>query len=679
MTRACAVVTCLIVSCGPGSGRVPEIPPGGKLVHIERVEQEAEPRTDRCLAPYLWVPGSGDVEGLPLESSSARIEIAGVIARVTVTQVFRNGGEVPIEAEYVFPGSTRAAVHGMRMRIGERTVEARIEERKKAKATYEAAKTEGKVASLLEQERRNVFTMRVANIMPGARIEVELEYSELLVPEDGTYELVYPTVVAPRYGGGASPVDDLWIETPYTPEGEPEPYDVSVDVALETGIPFMDLSSPSHDLDVEILSDTAARARPAGPAGNRDFVLRYRLADEAIETGLIVDDEGGGGTFAVMLEPPPRPRPDQVTPREYIFVMDVSGSMSGFPIEVAKALMRELLAGLGPEERFVLFAGSSFRLSDEPLPATGANVEMALDVVDNAPAGGGTELMQALENAYAVPRTDRTSRTIVVVTDGFVGVEAESYKLVRESLGRAGVFAFGIGTSVNRDLIEGLARAGMGEPFVVLDEGSAMEEARRFRSYIDSPVLTGVSVAFEGMSVHDVLPDPAAVPDVLASRPVVLVGRYVGEPAGRIVLRGRSAGGDFERSIEVAKGSPGTAPLRALWARRWVDLYEDELKMHPGDPSLEKSVIGLGLSHSLLTSLTSFVAVDSEVVNKMKKLEKVDQPLPMPEGVSSSAVGGGDADADGIPDGADSCPFDPEVYNGIDDADGCPDQGKVEI
>lgn len=680
MRRALFVAVCLVGACGGGSAKVVEVPKN--VVHIERVEEEGEPRTDRSLAPYLWVPGEG--EGVPLESTRAEVQITGVIARVVVTQVFRNGGDVPIEAEYVFPGSTRAAVHGMRMRIGERVVEAKIEEKKQAKVIFETAKSEGKVASLLQQERRNVFSMRVANIMPGARIEVELEYSELLVPEEGVYELVYPTVVGPRYGGGANPVEDKWIEMPYTGEGKPEMYEFSIEVGIEAGIEIKELSSPSHDLVAEMESGTRAHVRLAEEGGgNRDFVLRYRLADDAIETGVLVHEEGEGGYFVVMLEPPPRPRPEQITPREYIFVMDVSGSMSGFPIHVAKTLMRELLEDLREGEKFnvVLFAGTSYRLGNVSLEATQQNVEMAVNIVENAPAGGGTELMQALRNAYSVPRTDRMSRTLVVVTDGYVGVEAESYKLVRESLGQANLFAFGIGSSVNRELIEGLARAGMGEEFVVLEEGVAYEEADRFRAYIDSPVLTDVSVTFEGMDVKKAMPDPAGIPDLLASRPLVLIGRYEGTLAGRVILRGKTGGEDYERVVDLAKGAPdeATAPLRVLWARKWVDHYEDGLKKEPGDESLRKAVLDLGLEHSILTSQTSFVAVDSEVVNKTGKLEKVDQPLPMPQGVSNAAVGAGDGDGDGIPDSSDQCPGDPEVYNGLQDGDGCPDAGSVQI
>ena len=240
---------------------------------------DVHPATDRSLAPYLYVAG-GDpaTERLPLRETSAHVDVAGVIAHVAVHQVFENGGNKPIEAIYVFPGSTRAAVHGMRMKIGARVVEAHIDRRQAARESYEAARAQGKRASLLEQERPNVFTMNVANIMPGDRIEVQLDYSELLVPEDATYEFVFPTVVGPRYTGGADPQKDQWMANPHLPAGAPSPTAFGIDVHLETGVGIKELASPSHAIDVKYASANVADVKLLrdGGGGNRDFVLRYR-------------------------------------------------------------------------------------------------------------------------------------------------------------------------------------------------------------------------------------------------------------------------------------------------------------------------------------------------------------------------------------------------------------------
>jgi len=603
------------------------------------------PDADRTLAPYFHVAGGeSEADRLPLKETSADVSIAGVIAKVKVHQLFENGGKRPIEAVYVFPASTRAAVHGMRMRIGGRTVEAKIERRAAARERYAEARKAGQRASLLEQERPNVFTMSVANVMPGERIEVELDYSELLLPEDAVYEFVYPTVVGPRYGAGADPEKDRWIANPYLRAGEPAPYRFDVKAHVETGIALKDLVSPSHTIDVKYQSASSADVRLAqAGGGNKDFVLRYRLAGDRIETGLLLWQGAKERFFLLMMEPPARPTQAQIPPREYIFLVDVSGSMHGFPLDTAKALTKTLLSQLRPEDAFnvVAFSGAGSVLAPEgSLPATPANVQRASDAVDRLRGGGGTELMGGLRLAYGVPRRGPgVSRSVVVITDGYVGVEAQAFKFVREHLSEANLFAFGIGSSVNRGLIECLARAGLGEPFVVLGPEKAREEAEKLRAYIEQPVLTGVEVRFPGFDAREVA--PMKVPDLMARRPLVVFGKYQGEARGRIEVSGTTGGGRFSRTLEVSPGAarPENAALRWLWARRWVALLEDELHLARAQ-ELEDAITDLGLSYEMLTPFTSFVAVDSEVVNRGGAPTLVNQPLPMPEGVSDLAVGG---------------------------------------
>jgi Ca-activated chloride channel homolog len=612
-------------------------------VFMPQTQTPEIPDDDRTLAPYFQVVGDDRTDRLPLKETSADVDIAGVIARVRVRQVWENHSDKPVEAVYVFPASTRAAVHAMRMKIGVRTIEARIERRAKARADYDAARFAGRRAALLEQQRENVFTMNVANLMPNDRIEVELDYSELLVPEDAVYEFVYPTVVGPRYGGGADPDRDRWIASPYLHEGQAEPYAFDIRAHLSTSIPLRDVSSPSHAIDVTYGAPASADVRLKQPGGgNRDFVLRYRLAGDRIETGLLLFEDQGQGTFALMMEPPRRPVAAQIPPREFIFLVDVSGSMSGFPLDTAKELMRGLLASLRTTDRFdvVLFAGASAVMSPSALPATAENVRDAVDFVNRQQGGGGTELMEGLKAAYGVGGArDGVSRAVVVVTDGFVGVESQAFRFVRERLDEANLFAFGIGSSVNRALMEGMARAGLGEPFVVLKPDKAAEQAARFRAYIDRPVLTDVRVRITGLDAYDVLPDK--VPDLLAERPIMMLGRYRGRAQGRIEISGRSGTGEFRQAIDVRPSALSTshAPLRWLWARQWVATLSDELTLGPAQ-ELEDAITDLGLRYSLLTRFTSFVAADSEVANRGGSQTTVQQPQPLAEGVANLAVGG---------------------------------------
>ncbi len=652
------VATLALAIAGPTAAEDPVRPPGGpgpgelltKLAALRRgpvalPSGDAGAGAARSLAPYFVMAGEGDGERLPLEETRAEASIAGPIARVQVTQVFRNRGARPIEAIYVFPASTRAAVHGMRLRIGGRTVEARIERRAEARAQYEAARGEGKRAALLDEERPNVFTMRVANVMPGDRLVAELDYSELVVPEEGVYELVYPTVVGPRYPGHADPARDGWIANPTLTEGTPAPYRFGFSAHLESAIPVKDLASPSHALDVSWRSPRSADVKVKGEdGGNRDLVLRWRLAGDAVEAGALLFPDGrGGGWFLATIEPPARVRPEAIPPREYVFILDVSGSMHGFPLDTAKALMESLLPRLRPTDSFniVFFSGGSFVLSPQAsLPATAANVRRALDTFRQLQGGGGTELLQALRTGYDLPRADpRVARTVVVVTDGYVAVEAEAFRLVRERLSEASCFAFGIGTGVNRALVEALARAGQGEPTVVLSPKDARAAADRLERIIAAPVLSQLRWEAEGLETSDVL--PGALPDLLAERPVTLLGRYRGAPSGAIVLTGQSAAGPFRRTVDLSAAAPRAenGPLRVLWARRWVALLLDEQHLGPAK-ELEEAITALGLAHGLLTPYTSFVAVDSEVVNRGGAGGTVQQPLPLPEGVSDLAVGG---------------------------------------
>src|SRR6185503_11782394 len=300
-----------------------------------------------------------------------------------------------------------------------------------ARVEYQAAKAAGHSAALLEQHRPNVFKMNVANILPGDEIVVELRYTELIVPTDGVYELVFPTVVGPRYVSRAEraapdATDDHWQANPTLHAGEAPPGEFKLRGTVNSGIPVKQLGSPSHQIRV-----TYDGARRAGlelldaKGANRDFILRYQLAGDAIESGLMLYESGGEKYFLAMIEPPRRVTPAQVPPRDYLFVLDVSGSMNGFPLDVAKRLMRNLVSGLRPEDTFnvLLFAGDSAVLSPTPLKATPENIRRAITMTDMQAGGGGTELLAALRRAFDMPGGENRSRNVVVVTDGYVSVE----------------------------------------------------------------------------------------------------------------------------------------------------------------------------------------------------------------------------------------------------------------
>ncbi len=252
-----------------------------------------------------------------------------------------------------------------------------------------------------------------------------------------------------------------------------------------------------------------------------------------------------------MVQPPKSVAASAISPRDYIFVVDISGSMHGFPLDTAKVVLERLIGGLRPSDTFnvLLFSGSNKMLSPQSVPATRANIEQALSTIRNYGGSGSTELIPALKRVYAEPKAENVSRTVVVVTDGYVTVEREAFELVRRNLGRANVFAFGIGSSVNRHLMEGLARAGMGEPFIITDPLQAPEQAARFRRMVESPVLTNVKATFGGLDVYDV--EPQQLPDVLGERPVIVFGKWRGEAKGRVIIEGQGAEGPYRQEVRI--------------------------------------------------------------------------------------------------------------------------------
>lgn len=601
--------------------------------------------TDRTLAPYFFVEGgSSAAESLPLKSTRADVQIAGSIADVQVTQIYKNQGKTPIEAVYLFPASTHAAVHAMKMTIGARIIEAQIREREAARRDYETARAQGRTASLLEQQRPNVFQMHVANIMPGDELKVELRYAELIVPNNHVYEFVYPTTVGPRYSNQpenqAAP-SDKFISSPVLPQGTAAAHTFALDAVLQSAVPIRAIEAPSHNT-ARITQPQPAIAKVVLPEGNeqgnRDFVLRYSLEGQAIESGLLLAPGEKENYFLLMMEPPARVQLHAVVPREYIFVVDVSGSMNGFPLNVTKALMQHLFDGLRPQDKFNIlsFSGGSALLAPSSLAATPEHVKQALDYTQSWIGGGGTELMPALKQVMALPRSNGTSRTIVVITDGYVSVEKEAFALIRDSLSEANVFAFGIGSSVNRFLIEGLARAGQGEPFIVLNEAEATEKAADFQSYIRAPVLQGVQAKFTGLDVYDV--EPPALPDLFAEKPIVVQGKYRGAASGQVTVSGHAATGAFAQTIDVAGAGRGAPPelLATLWARTRIQRLTDWDRA--SQPTNKQEIIALGLAHHLMTSYTSFIAIDSAVRADGNKAVTVKQPSPMPAGVPNLAV-----------------------------------------
>ncbi|MBD5455423.1 MAG: VWA domain-containing protein [Lachnospiraceae bacterium] len=614
-------------------------------VHAQTSESENK---EEILAPYFIIqnPDSA-VDRFPLKETSVTTNINGVIAETYVTQVYANEGENPINASYVFPASSNVTVHGMTMEIGNQRVTAQIKEKEEAKQEFEQAKSEGKSASLLQQQRPNVFTMDVANIMPGDTARIELHYTELIGPVDGSYEFVFPTVVGPRC---LSPSeignpDSAWVETPYLPDGDTPPGKYNITVNLSTGVPITKLSSKSHEINVSKKGDSMATvtlSNPSDYAGNRDFILKYKLTGEELQSGLVLTRGESENYFMLTVQPPERFVPEDIPPREYIFVLDVSGSMFGYPLDTAKTLIHDLVSGLKETDKFnlILFSGTSIQMSPESLPATEDNIKEAFRLIDQEDGSGWTSLAPALEDALAIPMDETIARSIVVITDGYISGEQNIFDIINGNMNKASFFSFGIGSSVNDYLIKGIATAGLGESFIVTDEEDALSTADKFRTYIQSPLLTDIQVTYDGFDVFDV--EPAVPSTLFASKPIVLFGKWQGEPSGIITITGKTGNQDYEQKIQVSdiKAMEQSNAICYLWARNRLERLMD-YGYSKDDPEVKDEVTQIGLTYSIMTPYTSFIAVIDEIRNPEANSTDVDQPLPLPLKVSNLAVGGG--------------------------------------
>lgn len=605
--------------------------------------QEKSQENDKVLSPYFFVKSDNpNTDQLPLKGTSAQVNIVGVIADVTINQVYKNEGTNVLEAIYIFPASANAAVYAMEMTIGNRKIIAKIEEKQKARRDYEEAKQQGKRTSLLEQHRPNVFQMNVANILPGDQITVSLKYTELLIPNAGIYEFVYPTVVGPRYSSANENNNNSYVSTPYLHEDEKPTYDFDININLSAGMTIQDVGCKTHEVNVfypSLANALISLKKEEAKGGNRDFVLQYQLSGDKIASGLMLYEHEDENFFLMMIQPPKRIENTHIPPREYIFINDVSGSMNGYPMDVSKKIMRNLVSNLRPEDRFnvLVFAGTSGWMSDKSLSANTDNINRAIHFIENQHGSGGTEILRALRKAHSFPREfEEMSRTFVIVTDGYVSVEAEVFDLIRNNNDKANTFVFGIGSSVNRYIVDGMAHAGMGEAFVVLNKDESNEKAEKFRKYISNPVLTQIKTVFSNFEVYDV--EPLSIADVFAERPVIIFGKYMGNAEGSIKLKGFSGRKRWESKFDVSniKPSSNNVALRYLWARKRIQILDDYA--HIGRVDTKEEVTQLGLKYNLLTNYTSFIAIEELKVNN-GEITTVNQPLPLPQNVSNFAVG----------------------------------------
>lgn len=609
--------------------------------------QARERPADRPESPEDQWPSN--IIAVPLKHTDVQARIDGYIGTVKVTQQFVNPYTDKIEAVYVFPLPENAAVNDFLMTIGGRTIRGIIREREEAQQIYAEAKRQGYAASLLTQERPNIFMQHVANIEPGKEIDVEVRYFHTLAYRDGWFEWAFPMVVGPRYNPscsrdgvgavarGSYGQSGQVTEVQYLRPRERSGHDVAVHVDLDAGVPIESVQSPSHQVAVH----AAASPCRAGvdlsvldTIPNKDFVLRWKVAGRDVKSAMLTQVDGRGGFFSMMLVPPADLQYVERGPVEMVFVVDCSGSMDGEPIAQAKRAVEHALAALDKDDTFQIidFAERASQLGAEPLPATYENVRRGLAFVQGLHAGGGTEMLNGLAAALKFRHDPRRLRFVCFLTDGYIGNEADILTALKKDLGETRVFTMGMGTAPNRFLLEGMARLGRGVAGYALPGDDAGEIMDRFFERVSHVALTDLKIDWGGLEVSDVY--PKELPDLFVGRPVIITGRYKGAGQTQIKVTGRV--GRQKLPIMVPADLDGRdgprASLAAVWARARIAELSD-LSPGAGERRVEQ-VRKTALEFGLMSAYTSFVAVDSMTRAAAGLGTTVEVPVPAPEGVN---------------------------------------------
>jgi Ca-activated chloride channel family protein len=614
------------------------------------------PQTPRAPGVDYDTPGSGAMLAqiqekkvpLPLKHTDVKGKVSGYIATVEVVQQFQNPFREKIEAVYVFPLPANAAVNEFIMVIGDRRIRGIIRERQEAERIYTEARRQGYVASLLTQERPNIFTQKVANIEPGKQIDVHIKYFNTLAYADGWYEFTFPMVVGPRFnppcstngvgavGRGHAGLSGQSTEVQYLRPNERSGHDISLAVDLDAGVKIEEIACSSHAIEKSRSGHEKLHVQlsPLDNIPNKDFVLRFRVAGETIKSALVTHRDERGGFFTLMLYPPQSLQCVKRSPMEMVFVLDCSGSMNGQPIAKSKEAVKRALRKLRPDDTFqvIRFSNSASQLGREPVAATPENVQRALAYVDSLQGEGGTMMIEGIKAALDFPHDRRRLRLVSFMTDGYIGNEAQILSEIHQRLGDARIFSFGIGSSVNRYLLDRMAKLGKGAVAYIGLNDNSTEAVDNFYECISHPALTDVQIDWGHMEVSEVY--PKRIPDLFVGRPIILTGRFVGTTHTTIRVAGWVGGSEKEIRIPVEfdRSAPTHPGLACVWARKRIEDLATRTA-YDMNPDLPVEIKQVALQYGLMSAYTAFLAVDSTRTTAGDHGVTVAVPVPVPDGV----------------------------------------------
>ncbi len=600
-------------------------------------------------------------------NTDINIEANGLVARVAVRQTFRNDGQQWVEGVYVFPLPDNAAVDRMKLHIGERFIEGEIREKEQAKKEYEKAKQAGKKASLVNQQRANLFTTAVANIAPGETVAVEIEYQQTLTYDEGIFSLRFPLTMTPRYipgvptgdrrGSGwaadTAQVADASLITPPVVTTSTD-HKVTMQTTINAGIPLEFVVSRYHPVKVEEKGSRYQLTFADNDVSmDHDLELKWRPQANSAPRALLFSEEHDQQThLLLMLVPPDDSNAPLVDlPRELIFVIDTSGSMHGTSIEQARNALLLALDGLRPSDKFnvIQFNSVTHALFADSLDASRNRVRQARQYVQRLQANGGTEMRPALEKALRSDFDDNYLRQIIFITDGSVGNEDELFQLIENELGAARLFTVGIGSAPNGWFMSKAAEVGRGTYTFISALHEVNEKMARLFRKLEQPQVTNIDIQWPKATVVDAY--PTTVPDLYSGEPVVIKARLKRKPrtGHDVVISGAAVMGKWQSAVSLDTASD-SAGIATLWARARIANLENRRRRGEDPDMIRAAIVKTAIGHHLVSRYTSLIAVDKTPVRPASEVPALDQvPNLLPHGQSQQAILGFAATATSAP------------------------------
>ena len=641
--------------------------------------------------------GVHEVE-IPLKHTNVKADVSGYISKVEVIQKYENNLESPVEAVYTFPLPENAAIYSMEMIIGDKVIKGEIKEKEEAQEIYQKARNAGQRASLLDQERPNIFKQSIANIMPGDSIEIKISYVETLKYDAGKYSFVFPMLVGPRYMSPSESIDSIFedegviekeaneseeiyddfiienkiiniraernISPPVLMPNERSGHDISLSLKINTGnIEIKNIESNTHDIDKfqRSLYESDISIKNHDSIPNKDFVLTYDVSGALPKFAVLTEKANNdNGFFTMMIQPPLMVSDENTLPKEMFFIVDISGSMRGTSMKVVKEAMVYSLKNLNPQDTFNVypFANKLSSFSREPLLATENNINKGIKYVNSLDANGGTVMMPAINKAISEKLPEGRLRIVSLMSDGLVRNDDEILgKIQNETVDQVRFFPFTIGSSPNTYLLDRMAELGKGKSFYVRNNDDPIKVIDEFYARIDAPIFINLKIDWDGLDVYDIY--PKQLPDLFVGEPVYVSGRYKNSGNFNVVLSGIRAsiegnGGsmidkfselisdkeDFSKKENISvsayfpRESTSDLGISSIWARSKVKDLMSEYRVASSKDEVEKEIIEVGIAYHLMTNFTSFVAVEETIVNEDGEQRKVMVPVEIPDGTT---------------------------------------------